>query len=159
MSATKTLVGELLLSLRNNECQEKIENIIARLENLETMATNKIHEAELFEKAENYSKINHHLILDGERYRRIPVKVMVAPNKYKILFTFVKKYECCIENTQGVCCGSENKCNNCPFGPGANIPLMEPADDWDFVVQPRVNEDEIKSNQNNIVMDIEDIMK
>jgi len=159
MSATKTLVSELLLSLKNNDCQEKIENIIARLENLETMATNKIHEADLFEKVENYSKINHHLILDGERYRRIPVKVMVAPNKYKILFTFVKKNICCMENTEGVCCGSENKCSTCPYGQGSNIPLMEPADDWDFVVQPRVNEDEIKSNQNNIVMDIEDIKK
>lgn len=158
MSATKTLVSELLLSLKNNDCQEKIENIIARLEKLETMATNKIHEAELFEKVEKYTRVNQHLILDGERYRRIPLKVMVGPNKHKIIFTFVKKTECCIENTQGVCCGSEKKCSNCPFGLGATIPLMEPVDDWDFVSQPRINE-EIKNNQNNIVMDIEDLVK
>jgi len=120
---TKTLVGELLKSLKNNDSEEKIISIIERLEKLEEDAKKIVIEAEKFERAEKYTSMNHQIHIGDKRYMVKPIQVMVSPDTHKTILVPVEQLTCCIAN-QGVgfCCPS-NRCDICPYGLGNTIPI------------------------------------
>lgn len=119
---TKTLVGELLKSLKNNDSEDKIISIIERLEKLEEDAKKIVIEAEKFERAEKYTSMNHQIHIGDKRYMVKPIQVIVGPDTYKTILVPVEQLTCCIAN-QGVgfCCPS-NRCDICPYRLGNTIP-------------------------------------
>ena len=125
---TKTLVGELLKSLKNNDSEEKIISIIERLEKLEEDAKKIVIEAEKFDRAEKYTSMNHQIHIGDKRYMVKPIQVMVGPDTHKTILVPVEQLTCCIAN-QGVgfCCPS-NRCDICPYRLGNTIPAAELGD-------------------------------
>ena len=122
---TKTLVGELLKSLKNNDSEEKIISIIERLEKLEEDAKKIVIEADKFERAEKYTSMNYQIHIGDKRYMVKPIQVMVTPDAYKTILVPVEQRTCCIAN-QGVgfCCPSK-PCDTCPYGSGLTIPAAD----------------------------------
>lgn len=129
---TKTLVGELLKSLKNNDSEEKIISIIERLEKLEEDAKKIVIEAEKFERAEKYTSMNHQIHIGDKRYMVKPIQVMVSPDTYKTILVPVEQITCCIAN-QGVefCCPS-NRCDICPYRLGNTIPDADQLGDKEY---------------------------
>ena len=95
MSLTKTLVGELLNSLKNNDGEEKLAAIIGRLESLEEKAKKNIIEEDVLQRAEKYNSINYNIHLNNNRYKMKPLSVMVEPYTYKTILVPVEQYVCC----------------------------------------------------------------
>jgi len=133
---TKTLVGELLKSLKNNDSEEKIISIIERLEKLEEDAKKIVIEAEKFERAEKYTSMNHQIHIGDKRYMVKSIQVMVSPDTYKTILVPVEQRTCCIAN-QGVgfCCPS-NRCDICPYRPGNPIPFGDQLGDKIVPLEP-----------------------
>lgn len=119
---TKTLVGELLKSLKNNDSEEKIISIIERLEKLEEDAKKIVIEAEKFERAEKYTSMNHQIHIGDKRYMVKPIQVMVSPDTHKTILVPVEQLTCCIANQGEEFCCPSNRCDICPYGLGNTIP-------------------------------------
>lgn len=135
MSLTKTLVGELLNSLKNNDGEEKLAAIIARLEALEENAKKTIIEEDVLQRAEKYTSINYNIHLNNTRYKMKPLSVMVGPQTYKTILVPVQQYVCCSASDQDEsnCCN--NPCDSCPYLKGT-IPTTREDVDATMVVDP-----------------------
>ena len=94
MTITKKLVGELLGLLKNDNSEEKLLNVIKRLEDLENESKKTIIDKKVKNNVEKYETINHHIHLGNRRFKLEPVSIMVEPYKYKTIllyfFTLVK---------------------------------------------------------------------
>jgi hypothetical protein len=135
MSVTKTLVGELLNSLRDNGGEEKIAAIIARLEALEENAKKTIIEEDVLQRAEKYNSINYNIHLNNIRYKMKPLRIMVEPYTYKTILVPVEQYVCCsaADQAESNCCN--NPCDSCPYANGT-IPTTRKDADATMVVDP-----------------------
>ena len=136
MSLTKTLVGELLNSLRDNCGEEKIAAIIARLEALEENAKKTIIVEDVLLRAEKYNSIDYNINLNNIRYTVKPLRVMVEPNTYKTLLVPVQQYACCMaaDQDESNCCN--NPCASCPYTAIGSIPRVRKDNDVTMVVDP-----------------------
>lgn len=135
MSLTKTLVGELLNSLKNNDGEEKIAVIIERLEALEANAKKNIIEEDVLQRAEKYNSINYNIHLNNNRYKMKPLSVMVEPYTYKTILVPVEQYVCCsaADQDESNCCNKP--CDSCPYATGI-VPKGKKDSDATFVVDP-----------------------
>lgn len=133
MSLTKTLVGELLNSLKNDDGEDKITAIIKRLETLEENAKKNIIEEDVLQRAEKYNSINYNIHLKNTRYKMKPLSIMVEPYKYKTILVPVEQYICCsaADQDDSNCCN--NPCNSCPYAKGI-IPKTRKDSDATMVV-------------------------
>jgi hypothetical protein len=159
MSLTKTLVGELLNSLRDNGGEEKIAAIIARLEALEENAKKTIIEEDVLQRAEKYNSINYNINLNNIRYTVKPLKVLVGPNTYKKILVPVQQYACCMaaEQDESNCCN--NPCASCPYATGS-IPKTRKDADATMVVDPAplpepVPEPDVEQESEVIAIDLQ----
>lgn len=135
MSLTKTLVGELLNSLRDNGGEEKIAAIIARLEALEKNANKMIIEADVLKRVEKYNSIDYNINLNNTRYTVKPISVLVESNTYKRILVPVEQYACCMaaDQDESNCCN--NPCASCPYLLGS-IPRIREDNDVTVMVDP-----------------------
>lgn len=133
MSLTKTLVGELLNSLKNNDGEDKISAIIKRLETLEENAKKNIIEEDVLQRAEKYDSINYNIHLKNTRYKVKPLSVMVEPYTYKTILVPVEQYICCsaADQDESNCCNKP--CDSCPYAKGT-IPKTRKDTDATMVV-------------------------
>jgi len=135
MSLTKTLVGELLNSLKNNDGEEKLTAIIARLEALEKNANKMIIEADVLKRVEKYNSIDYNINLNNTRYTVKPLKVLVESNTYNTILVPVQQYACCMaaDQDESNCCN--NPCASCPYLT-ESIPVIREDNDVTMVVDP-----------------------
>lgn len=176
MSLTKTLVSELLNSLKNNDGEEKLAAIIARLEALEEKAKKTIIEEEHLDRIEKYGCLNYNLIIGGTRYFLKPIVVNTLDSNdssnvvSKTILALVEQKSCCMAANEDEtnCCNQP--CAFCPYRTG-RIPKQRPDNDHThapYVVHQNSAPINLKKKPcegcdcgraNNITLDIEDIGK
>ena len=157
MSLTKTLVSELLNSLKNNDGEEKLASIIARLEALEENAKKTIIEEDVLQRAEKYTSINYNIHLNNTRYKMKPLSVMVGPYTYKTILVPVEQYVCCsaADQDESNCCN--NPCDSCPYLRGT-IPTTREDVDATMVVDPApapMPEPDIEQESESITIELQ----